>query len=238
MLRIGLKTIADDEMRKQSEEVSKEENKNLHRKTEGDALHFEGIQKGPELVVPQHMAKENSEKKGKVTGWSTEKMEEKVSNQLVKRHTVEMVSWRSTSQEEINEIWKSWLQNVRKKCWNNTKWRTAKEKPMETEASLLNGGWSGESKNLSLTHGVRTVGQDISLGSGSYSLQRKQGMQEGQTEKEEMRQVLMEIHDLCMKSPSQPRGEEGVQILKEEEKDAKPLVRCEENRDEWAKHWQ
>ena len=30
----------------------------------------------------------------------------------------------------------------------------------------------------------------------------------------------------------------GVQILKEEEEDVKPLARCDEKRKEWAKHWQ
>ena len=30
---------------------------------------------------------------------------------------------------------------------------------------------------------------------------------------------------------------EGVQILKEEEGNAKQLVRCEETRKEWARHW-
>ena len=29
-----------------------------------------------------------------------------------------------------------------------------------------------------------------------------------------------------------------MQILKEEEEDAKPLGSCEEKRKEWAKHWQ
>ena len=29
-----------------------------------------------------------------------------------------------------------------------------------------------------------------------------------------------------------------MQILKEEEEDAKPMARCEERRKEWAKHWQ
>ena len=36
--------------------------------------------------------------------------------------------------------------------------------------------------------------------------------------------------------PTAWRG--GVQILKEEEEDAKLLSRCEEKRKEWAKHWQ
>ena len=30
----------------------------------------------------------------------------------------------------------------------------------------------------------------------------------------------------------------GGQILNEEEEDAKPIARCEEKRNEWAKHWQ
>ena len=38
----------DDETRKQCEEVRKEEEKILQRKTEGDALHIEGMQDGPQ----------------------------------------------------------------------------------------------------------------------------------------------------------------------------------------------
>ena len=30
----------------------------------------------------------------------------------------------------------------------------------------------------------------------------------------------------------------GVQILRKEEEDAKPMARCEEKRKEWATHWQ
>ena len=38
---------------------------------------------------------------------------------------------------------------------------------------------------------------------------------------------------------TKPRAwREGVQIVKEEEKDAKSSARCEEKRKEWAKHWQ
>ena len=37
-------------------------------------------------------------------------------------------------------------------------------------------------------------------------------------------------------NPTAWRG--GVQILKEEEEDVKPLARCEEKRKEWATHWQ
>ena len=42
------------------------------------------------------------------------------------------------------------------------------------------------------------------------------------------------LHNIT--KPTAGRG--GVQILKEEEEDAKPFARCEEKRKEWAKHWQ
>ena len=44
-------------MRKQCEEVSKVDEKILQRKTEGDVPHIEGLQRVPELVVAQLMAK-------------------------------------------------------------------------------------------------------------------------------------------------------------------------------------
>ena len=64
--------------------------------------------------------------KGKVAGWSTEKMEEKANNQLDK-NTEEMVSWRSTNQEEIDEVWKTLAPKIEKNCWEKTKWRIAEE---------------------------------------------------------------------------------------------------------------
>ena len=37
---------------------------------------------------------------------------------------------------------------------------------------------------------------------------------------------------------TKPTAWRGVQILKKEEEDAKPLARCEEKRKEWASNWQ
>ena len=133
----------DDEMMRQWEEVSKEEGMRLQRKTEGNALHIEGLQTVPQLVVsqvlPAEKEKTTKERKGKVAGWSTEKMEEKASSQLEK-DTEDMVSWRSLNQPEINE--------PRKKCWKHTTWRTAKEEPTEEEVSLRNGD-NPEGQNIS-----------------------------------------------------------------------------------------
>ena len=50
--------------------------------------------------------------------------------------------------------------------------------------------------------------------------------------------VLMDVQDFCTQLPSQRRGEDIGQVLKREEEDAKPLARCEEKSNEWAKHWQ
>ena len=41
------------------------------------------------------------------------------------------------------------------------------------------------------------------------------------------------LHEIT--KPTAWRG--GVQILKEEEQDARPMDRCEERRKEWARHW-
>ena len=101
------------EMWKRWEEISKEEETILQRQTEGGVLHMEGMPKVPELVVSQLVAEDGEPKEkemeGKVAGWSTENMEEKASNQLVK-DTEDMVNWRSTSQELTNKNFgKSWL---------------------------------------------------------------------------------------------------------------------------------
>ena len=78
----------DDELKRQREEVSIEEDKTVRRKAEGKGLQIEGVQRVPELMVSQTLTKEKElrkkERKGKVAGWSTEKMEEKENDQLVK----------------------------------------------------------------------------------------------------------------------------------------------------------
>ena len=91
----------DDEMMRQWEEVTKEEEKFVKRKTEGNGLQINGVHRAPQLVVSSMLSKEKGpkekERKGKVVGWSKEKMEEKANNQL-NRDTQEIVSWRSIHQ--------------------------------------------------------------------------------------------------------------------------------------------
>ena len=53
----------DDEMRRQREEVRKEEDKILRRKAEGKGLQIEGVQRVPELVVSQTVTKEKELRK-------------------------------------------------------------------------------------------------------------------------------------------------------------------------------
>ena len=78
----------DDEMMRHWEEVSKEEEKIGTRQTAGNGLQIQGVQRVPQLVVSHILTKEKGlkkkERKGKVVGWSTEKMEEKANNQLDK----------------------------------------------------------------------------------------------------------------------------------------------------------
>ena len=63
-----------------------------------------------------------------------------------------------------------------------------KEDHFEEEVSLRNGGWSGESRKISFANWCEDCWTRIFSWFMEYSLQRKQGMQEGQTEKKEMRQ--------------------------------------------------
>ena len=82
-------------MTRQWEEVSKEEEKIVKSKTEGNGLQIEGVQRVPQFMVFHILTKEKELKqqwiKGKVAGWSTEMMEEKANKQL-NRVTEEMVS--------------------------------------------------------------------------------------------------------------------------------------------------
>ena len=78
----------NDEMMRQCEDVSEDEEKIKMRKMEGKSLQVEGVQRAPELLVSQVFTKDEEpkeeEKKMKVVGWSTEKMEEKESMQEFK----------------------------------------------------------------------------------------------------------------------------------------------------------
>ena len=50
--------------------------------------------------------------------------------------------------------------------------------------------------------------------------------------------MLVEVQVSCTKNTKPTAWRGGVQILKEEEEDAKPSATCEEKKKEWAKHWQ
>ena len=55
----------DDEMLRQWEEVSEEEEKIVNRKTEGNGLQIEGVRRVPELLVSQVLTEEKELKKRK-----------------------------------------------------------------------------------------------------------------------------------------------------------------------------
>ena len=57
------------------------------------------------MVTQEKKQPKKVKKKSKVTGWSTEKMEEKASKQEFKG-TEEMAHWRNINQEEIDNTWK------------------------------------------------------------------------------------------------------------------------------------
>ena len=98
--------LEDDEMTRQWEDVSKEEEKITVRKMEGRSLQVEGAHKALELLVSQVLTKEKEPKKemkkSKVSGRSKEK-EEKASKREFK-DAEEMVQWRSIDQEGINNV--------------------------------------------------------------------------------------------------------------------------------------
>ena len=70
----------------------------------------------------------------------------------------------------------------------NTKSMIAREELIEEEVSFQSGGWSGESRNISFEDGGEDCWARIFSWFREYDLQRKQGVQESQTEKKEMRQ--------------------------------------------------
>ena len=55
----------DDEMMRPWEEVSKEEEKIVKRKMEGNGLQTDGVQRVPELTVSQVLTSKKSSRKGK-----------------------------------------------------------------------------------------------------------------------------------------------------------------------------
>ena len=70
----------------------------------------------------------------------------------------------------------------------NTKWRSAREEHTKEEVGRFSGARFRESKHINLENGVQTAGARIFSWFGEYDLHRKNGMQESQTEKGEMRQ--------------------------------------------------
>ena len=162
----------DDEMRRRREEVSKEETRMCEEKQKEKVCRLRVCKRVPELLVSQTLTKEKelrkNERIGNVVGWSTEKMEEERNNQLVK-DAEEMVRWRSINQEEIDEVWKKLAVKIEEEVLGKTKWKIAKEEPLEEEVSLRNGGWSRESGNISLENVVKIVGQEFSRVSRSIT---------------------------------------------------------------------
>ena len=73
----------DDEMMRQWEKTNEKKEKIAKRKMEGKSLQVEGVQKAPELLVSHVFTKEKEQekeqKKSKMIGWHTDKMEEKES---------------------------------------------------------------------------------------------------------------------------------------------------------------
>ena len=91
-------------------------------------MQAEVLQKVLERVVHERMSQgkkvKGTHEKKKVKGWSTEEMKNK-SRDDREEDTEEMIGWRSMSQ--------GW----RKRFWTSTRWRTAKEELIETEALFL-----------------------------------------------------------------------------------------------------
>ena len=82
----GMEWLEGDDLMRQWEEVSKEEEKTEVRKFVGRSSQIEGVQKAPEVLVFEVFTKEKEAKKekkknSKVARWSTETMEEKASKQ-------------------------------------------------------------------------------------------------------------------------------------------------------------
>ena len=54
--------------------------------------------------------------------------------------TEEMMEWRSTSQEEMDECWKKLAEKMEEKVRTTTRWRTKKKVLTEENAPFWNGG--------------------------------------------------------------------------------------------------
>ena len=78
---------------------------------------------------------------------------------------------------------KELLHKLRRKCWESTRWRIAKEKPVEEEVSLRSGGCSEESRNISLENEVKIVGQESSLGSARITCSESKGCRRARWER-------------------------------------------------------
>ena len=89
-----------------------------HRTMEGRSLQWDVIRKVPELVVKERMSQgtrvKGFKEKKKVSGWSMEEMKEEP-NISVGVDTEEMRKWRGLSQSEMDQCWKNWLKEWKRK---------------------------------------------------------------------------------------------------------------------------
>ena len=109
--------------------------------------------------------------------------------------TKEMIEWRSTSQEEMDECWKKLAEKMEDKVRTTTRWRTKKEVLTGENAPFWNGGVNEEAGSTEYVSGEKIVVQEFSLCLfKEYNLQRVKSMHEDSTEGEEMkRQQRMKI---------------------------------------------
>ena len=101
--------LEDDEMMKQWEEVSKEEEKTTLRRNDGRDITSERMQNVLELVSQAQIKKKEAteEKEKNLAGSSTQIMDEVRSKREVE-DSEEMVQWRNINQGEVD--------NLRKTC--------------------------------------------------------------------------------------------------------------------------
>ena len=114
----------DDEMRRQWEGTTKDEEEITVKRNDGGKL-VERVQQSPELVFAQtHMRKKEvgQGRENKIAGWSTKMLEETANGQECEE-TKEMVQWRSISQEGIGGISKEL--RGRTKSWRKS-WRSTR----------------------------------------------------------------------------------------------------------------
>ena len=282
------------------------------------------MKRAPALVVAQAnkwTQKEAGAEKKKRTYqlWSTKTLGEVASRQECE-NTEEVVQWRSIKQEGINDLWKDLCERVERKVLEKFQERRGQERYVQGRGEPRECLFVKKEKETSTSQ----VGEACWAGNFSwfreeYSLQRKKGVQAGETEEEDIKQQQrMEIMAGMMKKikandrmdakavvgsvnclllivkkrgstqngrircsngiigcvkrrrrgskarrgaseagrpnyfqcrrrsrfiaknritkPTGWRG--GVQVQEEWEDDAKPMTRCEEEGEEWAKHWQ